>query len=183
MARKLTLISHYPVDELKQRYRNAKDPVESRRWHLIWLVSSDNSLTTAAAVVGMNYDYALEVVKSYNAQGGQGLRNRRKDKRGGPRGSRGLLKGEQLDQLRKRLQSPPPDGGLWSGPKVARVLSEMLGRKVWPQRGWDYLRRLGYSPQRPRPKHLKGDEQEQATFKKTAHPQSNAGTALPLGRR
>lgn len=63
MARKLTLISHYSVDELKQRYRTAKDPVESRRWHLIWLVSSENSLTTAAAVVGMNYDYALEVVK------------------------------------------------------------------------------------------------------------------------
>ena len=169
MARKLTLIAHYPVDELKQRYRNAKDPVESRRWHLIWLVSSNKPLTTAAEGVGMNYDYALEVVKSYNADGGQGLRNRRKDKRHRPRGSRGLLKGEQLERLQERLQSPPADGGLWSGPKVARVMSEMLERKVWPQRGWDYLKRLGYSHQRPRPKHLKGDEQQQTTFKKTAN--------------
>ncbi|MGK7912934.1 MAG: winged helix-turn-helix domain-containing protein [Synechococcus sp.] len=69
--------------------------------------------------------------------------------------------------MRQRLQSPLPDGGLWSGPKVAKVLSEMLGRQVWPQGGWDYLRRLGYySPQRPRPNHLKGDKQEQTTLKK-----------------
>ena len=83
----------------------------------------------------MSYDYALKGVKSYNLHGGQGLRNCLKDKRGGPRGSRGLLKAEQLEQLRKLLQSLPLDGGLWSGPKVARVLCEMLGRKVWPQGG------------------------------------------------
>ncbi|MDC0835049.1 winged helix-turn-helix domain-containing protein [Geitlerinema sp. CS-897] len=28
--------------------------------------------------------------------------------------------------------------------------------KVWKQRGWDYLKKCGYSWQRPRPKHKKG---------------------------
>ena len=34
------------------------------------------------------------------------------------------------------------------------------------QRGWDYLKKCGYSPQRPRPRHKKGDKIEQEELKK-----------------
>ena len=62
------------------------------------------------------------------------------------------------------------DGGLWTGPKVAAWMATRLGRKVWPQRGWDYLRRLGHSPQVPRPRHAKAaSPEEQAEYKKVAH--------------
>ncbi|WP_353735217.1 winged helix-turn-helix domain-containing protein [Okeania sp. SIO2C2] len=30
-------------------------------------------------------------------------------------------------------------------------------KKVWNQRRWDYLKKLNYSWQRPRPKHRKGN--------------------------
>jgi len=33
----------------------------------------------------------------------------------------------------------PADGGLWTGPKVAAWMSELLGRPVSAQ-GWEYLR-------------------------------------------
>ena len=166
MPRKLKLENHYSSEELKERYRSTPDPVESRRWHLVWLVSTEHTLTSAAQVVGLNYDYAREIVSSYNADQAEGLRNRRKDKR--PQGGgKALLNAGQREELKQKLLSPPEDGGLWSGPKVAKEMAKMLGReKVWPQRGWDYLKLLGYSHQRPRPRHAKASVVEQESFKK-----------------
>ena len=165
MGRKLQLKSHYSVDELKARYRACRDPVEARRWQLIWLVTAGKTLTAAAEAIAFNYDYAREIVSHYNAEGADGLRNRRKDSR--PNSTQGLLTIEQYEDLDERLQSPPADGGVWTGPKVAKAIAEMTGREhVWPQRGWDYLKRLGYASQLPRPRHDKADKAAQSAFKK-----------------
>ena len=167
MARKLHLEPHFSADELKTRYRSSRDPVESRRWQLLWLVCEHTTLTDAAKVVGINYDYAREIVRAYNRDGASGLRNRRKDPR--PQQSRRLLSPEQMRVLETRLQSPPDDGGLWNGPKVAQLIAQVTGAsKVWPQRGWDYLKRLEQSLQVPRPRHRKGNPKAQAAFKKPA---------------
>jgi len=171
MPRKLHVESHFSLDELKTRYRNSQDPVESRRWHLIWLVSDESTLTEAAKVVGFNYDYARGIVRAYNRDGAKGLRNRRRERKPGL--LKALLNPEQKAELAKRLNSPPEDGGVWSGPKVAQEIARMTGReKVWPQRGWDYLKLLGFSCQQPRPRHVKGSVVEQEAFKKTAAAQS-----------
>lgn len=173
MPRPLHLEPHFSADELKARYRTSQDPVEARRWHLLWLVHTQMSLTEAVKVVGLNYDYARTVVKAYNREGADALRNRRKDPR--PQQSRSLLTPTQLSDLERQLQSPPEDGGVWSGPKVAQVMAEMTGvSKVWPQRGWDYLKRLKYSLQSPRPRHRKGDPEAQTAFKKTRSTQNGA---------
>lgn len=166
MPRKLHLEPHFSVSELKTRYRESQDPIETRRWHLIWLVADQQSLSAAAAAVGLNYDYARDIVRAYNTQGALGVRNRLKASRPG-RHSTALLSQGQCEALRQRLQTPPDDGGIWSGPKVAREIARMSGRKhIWPQRGWEYLKALGYSCQQPRPRHVKGDPTEQAAFKK-----------------
>ncbi len=39
MTRIARLEPHLSSDELKNRYKSASDRVESRRWHLLWLVS------------------------------------------------------------------------------------------------------------------------------------------------
>src|SRR5262245_3972134 len=51
--------------------------------------------------------------------------------------------------------SDPPDGGPWSGPKVAAFARERFGVDAWPQAGWDWLRKLGFSLKVPRPRHPK----------------------------
>jgi transposase len=166
MPRPLHLEPHFSVDELKARYRASHDPVEARRWHLLWLIHRPMSLTEAAKAVGLNYDYARSIVTAYNREGADGVRNRRKDSR--PRPSRSLLTAEQQQALEARLETPPDDDGVWSGPKVAREMAAILGvPKVWPQRGWDYLKRLERSLQVPRPRHRKGDPEAQEAFKKT----------------
>ena len=164
MSKKAHLESYLSSDELKTRYLSAKDLVESRRWHLLWLVSLDWSIKKAAQVMGYNYDYAKEIVKKYNSGGELGIVNRQK--KGKRRAYNALLTDSQLLDLKEALKTPPEDEGLWTGPKVARWIEKKTGiEKVWNQRGWDYLKKCRYSMQIPRRKHRKGDKDEQAAFK------------------
>jgi len=39
MSKKAYLASHFSTEELKEKYRTCLDPVEARRWHLLWKIS------------------------------------------------------------------------------------------------------------------------------------------------
>ena len=113
--------------------------------------------------MGLSGLRVAEIVRRYNEEGPDGLDDRRR----GNAGAKPLLGAEDEAALRAALTAPPGDGGLWTGPKVAAWMATRLGRKVWPQRGWDYLRKLGYSSQVPRPRHAKAASPEaQAEYKK-----------------
>lgn len=109
---------------------------------------------------GLSWIY--ELVRSYNLYGPQMLGDRRQKNTG----AEPLLDDVQLAQLWQILQSLPADGGLWNGPKVAAWMSELLGRKVSPQRGWEYLRGLKMRPLVPRPHHEETNWEEQEAWKK-----------------
>ncbi|MGE5657682.1 MAG: helix-turn-helix domain-containing protein [Actinomycetota bacterium] len=142
MPPKAHLTPHLTPEELRARYRQAQDTTESRRWHLLLLVAENWTIKRAAHVVGLNYDYAKEIVQRYNREGPSSVRNRSGDRHPPP--AKSLLTPIQLEELRQALQGPAPDGGAWSGPKVAHWIAEKTGNDhVWPQRGWDYLKRLG----------------------------------------
>jgi hypothetical protein len=78
---------------------------------------------------------------------------------------------------------------LWDGPKVAQWMSSVLGRKIHPQRGWEYLKNLEMRRRRPRPAHIESDEAAQREWKKTSPDGGGAAQHLPrcqskrLGRR
>ncbi|NEQ88680.1 MAG: IS630 family transposase [Moorea sp. SIO2I5] len=165
MPKKAALANHYSSDELKQKYLKTRDSVESRRWHLLWKVSLGWTIKTSAVAVGINYDYGKEIVKKYNDFGEKGVQNL-KNKHRQHRGSKKpLLREPQLKKLAKALLTRPSDGGIWTGPKVARWIEKETGvEKVWNQRGWDYLKKLEFSWQSPRPKHKKGNKVEQEEF-------------------
>ncbi len=143
MPPKAELKSYLTLDELRTRYRRARDTSEARRWQLIHLVAQDWTIKQAAQAVDLNYDYAKEIIRRYNQDGPEALKNRSQKRQISPRS---LLTAEQQRELKCALQSPAPDGGKWSGPKVAKWIAEKTGRShVWPQRGWDYLKRLSQS--------------------------------------
>ena len=75
-----------------------------------------------------------------------------------------------LDKLRERLKSPPDDGGVWTAKKVADFMAAELGlARVAEQRGWEALRAIEWTLQRPRPRHVRAaTPEEQAAFKKTS---------------
>ena len=75
-----------------------------------------------------------------------------------------------LDVLRERLKQSPEDGGVWTSKKVAAVIATELGlAKVAEQRGWEALRALGWTIQRPRPRHARAASlEEQEDYKKSS---------------
>jgi len=56
-------------------------------------------------------------------------------------------------------------GGVRTGPKVAHWNESQTERKVHPQRGWEYLKRLNYPQRVLRPRHAKADPAAQEAFK------------------
>ena len=164
MGKRVKIQTNYTTDELHERYRQAKDAVERTHWHILWLAKEGKTPQVIAEQVGYTARWVRMVIGRWNAQGEAGIRDRRHE----IDVSRPLLSPELQEELAAALQAPPADGGLWSGPKVALWMQQRLGREVSPQRGWDYLQRLGHSSRVPRPQHAKADEATQQEFKKTA---------------
>src|SRR5207342_549413 len=168
------LVAHLSTAELGQRYRAARQPIERSHLQIVWLLSQGRSEREVAAISGYGQRWIGVIVHRYNEQGPDGLG----DHRGKNAGAKPLLDKEGEAVLKTVLAEPPADGGLWTGPKVAAWMAARLGRKVWPQRGWDYLKKLGYSAQRPRPRHAKAASlEEQAAYKKAGRP----GGRVPRG--
>src|SRR3954466_12282742 len=161
------LAAHLSPAELGQRYRAARSPVERSHLQIVWLLSRGRGEREVARVTGYGRRWVGEGARRYDEGGPDGLGDRRR----GNAGARPLLGAEDEAALRAALAEPPADGGLWTGPKVARWMAARLGREVWPQRGWDYLRKLGYSSQVPRPRHAQAaSPEEQAEYKPMAYP-------------
>lgn len=143
--------------------RRARDGVERGQWQVIWLVAQGQTCQAAAQVTGYSVPWVRALVHRYNARGAAGLG----DQRHRQRTPVYLLTAEQQAQLRQAIaQQEPPAGGRWTGPQVATWMSAQLGHAIWPQTGWVYLRRLGFTPHRPRPRHVQADADAQAAFKK-----------------
>jgi transposase len=174
------LAAHLSPAELGQRYRAARSPVERSHLQIVWLLSRGRSEREVAQVTGYGRRWMAEIIRRYNGAGPDGLGDRRR----GNVGARPLLGAEGEAALRAALAAPPADGGLWTGPKVAAWMGARLGREVWPQRGWDYLRKLGHSPQVPRPRHAKAaSPEEQAGYKKSSPRRwANAASGTRVGR-
>src|SRR3954447_20780792 len=187
------LVAHLSPAELGQRYRAARSPIERSQLQIVWLLSRGRGEREVAQVTGYGRRWAAEVVRRYNEEGPDGLGDRRRANAGarpllgGGRATAGagpLLGAGDEAALRAALAEPPADGGLWTGPKVAAWMAIRLGRKVWPQRGWDSLRKVGYSAQRPRPRHAKAASlEEQAAYKKSWPPRwTSTARRSPGGR-
>jgi transposase len=122
MPPKAHLEPYLSAEDLKARYRQARDTTESRRWHLLQLVATGWTIKQAAEVVGLNYDYSKEIIRRYNREGPVSVRNRSRDRQ--PPVARSLLSAAQQQELKQALQGPAPDGGSWSGPKVAEWIAQ-----------------------------------------------------------
>ena len=149
--KRLPVVAHLPADEVGRRYRACPDPGEKTRWHLVWLLlrpAGPGSCERAGPLVGLSDVHARAVLNRWNALGPAGLADRRRANR-----SPGKLTAGQQAAVYDALQHEPPDGGLWSGPKVARYVRDRWGVEVCPETGWRWLKTLGFRLVVPRPRH------------------------------
>jgi transposase len=166
MARPLIVPPHLAPAELEQRYRRAGDPVARSQWQIVWLLAGGASTAEVAHGTGYSPNWIREVARRYREDGPAGIGDRR---HANP-GAAPLLAEAQQEQLRAALGGPPPDGGVWTCRSVAAWMGERLGRPVSEQRGWEWMRRLGFTPQRPRPRETRADAEAQEAFKKGGSP-------------
>lgn len=164
MPRCLSLTPHLAADALARRYRACRDPVERSHWQMVWLVAQGHSGAAVARLTGYSETWVRSVIHRYNATGPAGITDHRHANPGQPR----LVSPAVREELRAVLAEPPPDGGLWTGPKVATWLTERLDRTVSPQRAWEVLRSLDYTLHQPRPRATRADPAAQDAFKKGA---------------
>ena len=162
MPKRTTLQPHQTCGELEERYRTARDPVARSQWHILWLLAQEKTVHEVAAVTSYSENWIRTLAQRYNAGGVAKIGDHRKQGRGAPP----LLSPVQHAELRAALTTTPPDGDLWDGPKVAAWIAAKTGRPVGRQRGWEYLRKLGFRILQPRPQHVKGDADAQEAFKK-----------------
>ena len=169
MPKRLELSPHASIRELERCYRRAKDPVERSHYQIVWLLSEGRTTGEVCEVTGYSPGWVRTLARRYNERGVEGLGDRRRANPGAK--GRALLDEEGQHELREALLSgPPPGGGRWSGPKVARWIAERNGlEKVHAQRGFEYLRKARMSPQVPRPSNVKGaSASEREAFKKAS---------------
>lgn len=185
MPKHIHVRPHLSMDELEQHYRRAHDPVARTHYQIIWLLAQGRLTRDVAAATGYSPTWIQTIARRYNADGPAGLGDRRHGNPGQPP----MLDAAGQQALRVAMQGAAPGGGFWTGPAVARWMSAHLGRRVSKQQGWVWLRRLDYTPQRPRPTHVAADSTERAAFPKacaSGSPSSNAPTparASTSGRR
>jgi transposase len=157
---------HWDAAAALEAYRGEREAVRRSHLQVIWLLLSGEAASVVARVTGFSVRWVEKLVARWNAEGPDGLGDRRRGNGASP-----VLDAAGLAALAASLDEAPEDGGLWSGRKVAGWMSVYLGRPVDPKLGLDYLHRLGFSRQRPRPRHAKaaGPEAQEA-FKKTSPP-------------
>src|SRR5215207_1152435 len=155
---------HLSVSALEQQYRSCTDVTAARHVQTIWLLAKGHEIAEVAATVSYAQRWVERLLARYNAQGPQALGDLRRRNGTSP----SVLRPDLLDQLKDRLREPPPDGGLWTGPKVAAWMAGERGRAaVLPQRGWEALKAINWSVQKPRPRHpASATPEERETFKK-----------------
>jgi len=103
-------------------------------------------------------------VQRYNQQGQQALSDRRHTNPG----RQPKLRPEETTQVLQALQSPPPDGGLWTGEKLRRWVVLRLGKQLSLNPIYRLLYTAGFRLKVPRPVHRKGDPAAQEAYKKTS---------------
>ena len=157
---------HLSVEDLEAGFRSARDPTAVRHFQVIWLLARGHTIAEVAAVTSFGRRWIEQLRARYNAKGPEALGDLRRRNGGVPRGLRPAL----LERLRARLEAPPPDGGLWSSRNVAAWMAGERGRAaVLPQRGWEALKAINRSVQKPRPRHPASATPEQReAFKKSS---------------
>lgn len=166
MSRRIELKPHLSTGELYERYRACRHPNEKARWRALYLISRGTPAAEAARRVGRTSGWVTQLTRRYNERGAEAVPDQRGEAKPGPRAG---VSGALARELDAALRSPPPDGGLWTAPKVARWIAERIGQAIHETTAWRAMRRLGFTLQVPRPRHRRAaSAEEQEAFKKSS---------------
>jgi transposase len=161
---KTKLQPYLSEEEIERRYRKANEGVERSQWQIIWLLAQGKSTVEVEQATGYSLTWIRTIARRYNAQGPQGIGDRRHRNPG----KTGLLSQAQHRALEKAVEAGSTRHENWNGKRVAQWMSEQLGHPVHVQRGYEWLAKYQQTPQVPRPYHQEADAEDQKVFKKSS---------------
>lgn len=169
----LRIKPHLTYFQISERYRKCKNAREKSYWHVIKLMADpkrERLVTEAAQLVGYCQNWARILVRRYNEEGPDNFIDKRKNNQG----REAFLNDKQQEELKNILiNKRPPDGGLWTGPKVAAWIKKKTKKNITSVGAWKWIRKSGFTLQVPRPKNIQSaTEQEVVEFKKNWMPSS-----------
>src|SRR4051794_21454159 len=149
---------HLPLEELVRLERAEKDASRSKRLRIVILAIGGYTAPAIAMSVGLSRRICQRWVARYNAEGLEGLDDRRGQEPRSP------LTPEQAEQVCRRLEAgPTPEDQVCSlrGVDFQRILALEFGVFRSLPAIYHLLHRLGYSYLRPRPRHRRADPEAQ----------------------
>jgi transposase len=164
----MTVANHLTLNELWRRAKKAKDPIEKDRFLAVYHAKRGLTAKEIARIIPNTPRWVQETVRRYNLEGPEAL----KDKRHQNPGQKPKLTPEERMRVLEALQGPPPDGGLWTGPKLRDWVERELGKRLSLYPIYRLLHEMGFALRVPRPRHRKADGEAQEAFKKTSSPSS-----------
>lgn len=165
MARRIKLATKLSVEELERRSRSTSEGMERSHWQIIGLLARGHPAYEVAQMTGYSAYWIGQIARRFNDEGEEALVNHRKRSRPSPQAL--LATAADLDELRRAVSGPAPHGDGWNSRTVAGWLSARAGRPVSTDAALAYLHKRTWTPQTPRPRHVKAaDAAEQEAFKK-----------------
>ena len=152
--------------ELRREAARLKDARAARRLLAIALVLEGSDRTHAAEACGMDRQTLRDWVHRYNAEGVEGLCNR---KSAGPTPRLGPEQKAKLAELVEAGPDPDKDGVVrWRRIDLKRKIEDLFGVTMHERTVGKLLAGLGYVRLSTRPQHPESDPEAQEDFKKVS---------------
>ena len=110
----MNVATHLTLNEREQRVKKTGDPVARMRFLAVYHATQGLTATAIATITVHSTRWVQQVVRRYNQEGSEAL----KDRRHTTPGQRPTLTAEKQQRVFEALQGPPPDGGWWTGPTL-----------------------------------------------------------------
>ncbi|MDG1482504.1 MAG: helix-turn-helix domain-containing protein [Myxococcota bacterium] len=131
------LSDHLSIAELRDRYLTASSRIEGIRWHALLLRAQGRPQSDIAEITQRSSRWVSATIRRYNDGGPDAIADQRVSN-----GKPPDLTVAQQDALHQLLQSPPPDGGIWTGLKVLAWIEAQVGGKRNLATAYNYIHRL-----------------------------------------
>ena len=154
----------HQADDFWTIYKASVCAVERRRAQFFALRAEGRSEDEVMGITKFGVSTARLMIGRYHTLGLAGLQDGRAQNRGRPR----VLTADEQQGLAARLNEDFVQGTVWSGQQVQAWVLAKFGKQVHLARSYEFMRAAGFSPQKPRPRHVKGNEQAKENFKTKA---------------
>ena len=165
--------------DLPDGRRESNEVLDALRSRAIHARELGYAVVDIAAILGVRQETVSRWCSKYEKGGREALPG---DRTGRPIGSGRLLNSEQEEGIRQAIETKSPQeleilSALWTRQAVQELIKQQVGIRLPIRTVGEYLKRWGFTPQKPVRKAYKQDPQAVAEWLKTTYPEIEARAA------